>query len=264
MSSSGIYNQNQIIVSSNVKPVSNVSLFGYYVFNRARSNSDGLTTFPANPYDYSGEYGPAATDIHNRVLLGGSLETRWRIRFSPYMMVQSGAPFDITTGRDLYGTALFNARPGIGANAGPGIISTPYGFLDPDPTLGEPILGRNAGRGPGSFTLNLRVSKTFGFGAVKGSKQVREGAPKIDATKMGAPGGLRGLFGASPSERRYTLVVGLSARNITNHNNPGPIIGTITSPLFGRANQIAGGPNGEGFSESASNRRLELQLRFTF
>ena len=130
ISSSGIYNQNQLIVSSNVKPVSSVSLFGYYVFNRARSNSDGLTTFPANPYNYSGEYGPAATDIHNRVLLGGSLETRWRIRLSPYMMVQSGAPFDITTGRDLYGTALFNTRPGISANSGPGIISTPYGFLD--------------------------------------------------------------------------------------------------------------------------------------
>lgn len=40
--------------------------------------------------------------------------------------------------------------------------------------------------------------------------------------------------------------------------------GNITSPLFGQANQIAGSPNGEGFLEIASNRRLELQLRFTF
>ena len=137
-------------------------------------------------------------------------------------------------------------------------------FWISDPTPGEAILGRNAGRGPGSFTLNLRVSKTFGFGAVKSSKQATEGGPKIDATKMSAPGGLRGLFGSSPSERRYSMVIGLSARNITNHNNPGPIIGTITSSLFGRANQIAGAPNAEGFSESASNRRLEVQLRFTF
>lgn len=56
----------------------------------------------------------------------------------------------------------------------------------------------------------------------------------------------------------------MSVRNLLNHNNPGLIIGNITSPLFGRANQIAGGPNGEGFSENASNRRLEMQLRFTF
>jgi len=36
----------------------------------------------------------------------------------------------------------------------------------------------------------------------------------------------------------------------------------MTSPLFGQANQPAG--VGAGFSESANNRRLELQTRFTF
>jgi hypothetical protein len=54
----------------------------------------------------------------------------------------------------------------------------------------------------------------------------------------------------------------MQIRNLTNHNNPGPIIGSITSPLFGQANQPAGA--GGGFSESANNRRLELQMRFTF
>jgi hypothetical protein len=43
----------------------------------------------------------------------------------------------------------------------------------------------------------------------------------------------------------------------------GPIIGNITSPLFGQANQPAGGA-GFIFSEAANNRRLELQMRFTF
>ena len=56
----------------------------------------------------------------------------------------------------------------------------------------------------------------------------------------------------------------MSVRNLLNHTNPGPIVGNITSPLFGSANQIAGAPNGEGFFETASNRRLELQLRLTF
>jgi hypothetical protein len=41
------------------------------------------------------------------------------------------------------------------------------------------------------------------------------------------------------------------------------IIGNITSPLFGQANQPAGS-GGFGFSEAANNRRLELQTRFTF
>jgi hypothetical protein len=56
----------------------------------------------------------------------------------------------------------------------------------------------------------------------------------------------------------------MSARNILNHTNPGPITGDITSPLFGRANQMYGNLNGEGFSENANNRRLEAQFRFTF
>jgi len=56
----------------------------------------------------------------------------------------------------------------------------------------------------------------------------------------------------------------MSARNLLNHTNPGLIIGNIQSSLFGRANQIAGTLNGEGFSENASNRRLELQIKLTF
>jgi hypothetical protein len=55
----------------------------------------------------------------------------------------------------------------------------------------------------------------------------------------------------------------MQIRNLTNHNNPGAIIGNIASPLFGQANQPAGSGNSI-FSESANNRRLELQMRFTF
>jgi hypothetical protein len=56
----------------------------------------------------------------------------------------------------------------------------------------------------------------------------------------------------------------MSIRNLLNHTNPGPIIGNITSPLFGQANQPAGNLGGGGFSEAANNRRLELQTRLSF
>ena len=68
---------------------------------------------------------------------------------------------------------------------------------------------------------------------------------------------------AESANRRYGLTISMQVRNLTNHNNPGPIIGNITSPLFGQANQPAGSGN-RMFSESANNRRLELQTRFTF
>ncbi|HEY7388512.1 MAG TPA: hypothetical protein VH640_08385, partial [Bryobacteraceae bacterium] len=61
MESSGLYNQNQLIVNVNSKINQNVSLFGSYVLNHAMSNTDGLNTSPANPYSMAGEYGPALT-----------------------------------------------------------------------------------------------------------------------------------------------------------------------------------------------------------
>ena len=66
--------------------------------------------------------------------------------------------------------------------------------------------------------------------------------------------------GSKPDPR----VASITIRNLLNHTNPGPIIGNITSPYFGSANQIAGGQNGEGFYETANNRRLESQIKFTF
>ena len=115
-----------------------------------------------------GEYGPSSNDIRNRAFIGGSINTKWNLRFSPFINLNSGPPFDITSGADLYGTSLFNSRPGIATNPNEsGLIQTKYGLLDPNPALGEKILPRNYGRGPGQFTVNLRVSKTFGFGPEK-------------------------------------------------------------------------------------------------
>ena len=268
MESSGIYNQNQLIANVNSRIKQGVSLFGFYVFNHAMSNTDGVGTFPANPYSAAGEYGPASTDVHHRGTLGGSINTRWNVRISPFIVVQSGVPFNITAGSDLYGTTLFNARPGTRSDpTKPGLIQTPYGLLDPNPSPGEQLLRRNAGRGPALFTVNLRLAETFGFGTAHGESGSAQ-RPNIEgsgATAARAVGrGLGSLIGSPTTSHPYNLSFAMSIRNQLNQNNPGPIIGNITSPLFGRANQIAGAPNGEGFYETASNRRLELQTRFTF
>jgi hypothetical protein len=264
MESGGLYNQNQLIVNVNSKLSKNVSLIGSYMLNRALSNSDGVNTFPANQYDLSGEYGPAATDVRNRVSLAGSVNTRWDVRLSPLVILQSGLPFDITTGQDLYGTTLFNARPGIATDPNKaGVVQTPYGLLDTAPNPGEPILPRNYGRGPGLVRVNLRVSKTFGIGPAREGVAAAGSVPRSGAGGVFSPGG---VFSASQVSRRYNLVISMQVENIINHNNPGPIIGNIASPLFGQANQPAGARDlgGGGFSESANNRRLELQVRFNF
>ncbi|MFN7992915.1 MAG: carboxypeptidase regulatory-like domain-containing protein [Bryobacteraceae bacterium] len=259
MESSGLYNQNQLIANVNARLNSNFSMFGYYTYNHARSNTDGVNTFPAVPGTLLGEYGPAATDIRHRAFIGGSINTRWNVRISPFIVVQSGMPYNVTIGRDIYGDTLFTARPGIPTELSkPGLIETPYGLLDPNPSPGEALLPRNFGRGPGMITVNMRLGKTIGFGPV------REGAGGGGGGPMGGGhnSGFHSIFSDTPTSRRYNLTISVSARNLLNHVNPGPVIGQITSPLFGESNQVAGGYG--AFAETANNRRLELQMRFTF
>jgi Carboxypeptidase regulatory-like domain len=267
MESAGLYNQNQLIVNVNSKVNRNVSLMGSYMLNRALSNTDGLGTFPANQYDLSGEYGPAATDVRNRMSLGGSLNTKWDVRLSPFIVLQSGPPFDITVGQDLYGTTVFNARPGIALDPNKeGVIRTPYGLLDSSPTPDERILPRNYGRGPGLVRVNLRVSKTIGIGPAREASSSPAAQGSVPRSGGGGVFSSGGIFSATPVSRRYNLVISMQMENLLNHNNPGPIIGNMMSPLFGQANQPAGARDlgGGGFSESANNRRLELQVRFNF
>ena len=291
MESAGLYNQNQLITNINSRMNRNVSLFGFYTLNYARSNTDNLNTAPAVPYSYVGEYGPAATDVRNRVFVGGSIESRWGIRFSPFVTAQSGPPYNVTTGSDLYGDTLFNSRPGIVNNSQSGVAppcGSPqasggaecmYGnlLLDPDPILngklkpGETLLPRNFGRGPGALSFNARLSKTFGFGAMRegagggGGFGGGDGGGRRGGGPLFGGGGMGGMFGGPTTPHRYNLTLSISARNLLNHNNPGPIIGTITSPLFGEANSVSGGGGyAGGFAETANNRRIELQARFSF
>lgn len=273
MESAGLYNQNQVIVNVNSKVNRDISLTVSYMYNRAMSNTDGLGTLPANPYSMAGEYGPAATDIHHRFMMGGTITAKWGIRFNPLLTANTGPPFDITAGQDIYGDGLFNGRPGIATNpAKPGVVLTKYGLLDPNPIVGGRLLSRNFGRGPGQIMLNMRVGRTFAFGPSRESGAAFSGG---GGGPGGGGGGGRGAptspfsmgggqsGSAGPVNRRYGFTISMQIRNLTNHNNPGPIIGNITSPLFGMANQPAGSGNGV-FSESANNRRLELQTRFTF
>jgi hypothetical protein len=293
MESSGIYNQNQIVTNVNARVNSKISLNGFYMFGHSNSNADGIGSFPANQYNLAGEYGPASGDVHHRGFIGGSITTKWDIRLAPFIQLNSGGPFDITTGTDLYGTQLYNSRPGIATDPNaPGVIQTAYGLLDPNPKPGEAILPRHFGRSPGSITVNLRLARTFGFGPAReragnadfaggggdrgpggGDHGPGGGGPRGGGGDHGggarggggmAMGGMRGGMGGGggSTNRRYNLTLSVQARNLLNHVNPGPIYGNITSPLFGTFNSLAGGFG--AFAENGNNRRLEMQLRFAF
>jgi len=287
LESSGIFNQNQLITNVRSQINSKISLNGFYMYSHANSNTDGgsggVATLPANPYSMAGEYGPSSLDVHQRVFLGGSIATKWDFRLSPFVVINSGAPFNITTGTDPFGTTFYTARPDLvtdpstfASNAPDATTKmTKYGLLDinpgPTPLPGEEVLPRNYGRSPGSVTINLRLSKTFGFGPARegsfNSGGVGGGGHTPGAhggPGGGGPMGMGGMFGGGGSDtgKRYNLTFSVNARNLLNHVNPGPINGNVTSPLFGESNSLAGGFG--AFSQNGNNRRLEFQVRFAF
>ena len=282
MESSGLYNQWQLINNVRSQVNSRISLNGFVMYGHAYSNTDGVNTLPANPYSMAGEYGPSNLDVRWRGLIAGSILTKFNVQLSPFITLNSGAPFNILAGTDPYGTTLLTtARPGIAADPSiPGVIQTPYGLLDPNPKPGEQILSRDFGRSPGNIMVNMRVSRTWGFGASReasnrpggggrgggfggpGGRGPGPGGRGPGGGFGGIGGGPRGFGGGAQTTRRYNLTASIQARNLLNHVNPGPINGIVTSPLFGESNTLAGGFG--AFAESGNNRRIEMQLRFTF
>ncbi|HEX8130104.1 MAG TPA: carboxypeptidase regulatory-like domain-containing protein [Pyrinomonadaceae bacterium] len=176
--SSGILNQNQLIINANTRFNPNFSIFSNYTFGKANSDTDGAGTFPANNYDLSAEYGRSALDIRHRFFLGGSISAPWGIRLNPLIFASTGAPFNITTGRDNNGDTQFNDRPAFAtaATLPANLKTTPFGDFDLNPAPGAEIIPRNFGRSPGQFTVNMRINKSFGFGEMPGAASRRQTA----------------------------------------------------------------------------------------
>jgi hypothetical protein len=267
--SAGLYNQNQLIGNFNVRG-SKVSLFGFYTLSYVDSNTAGGGSFPMNQYDLEEDYGRAAYDVRNRLFVGGSWNMPRGFQLFPFIVVNSAPPFNITTGQDLNGDTIYNERPSFAASPSePNAVSTKWGVFDTVPVNGEKIIPIDYGTGFGQFTTNLRLSKTFSFGKeVQGGSFGGGGGPGGGGRGRGlGPGGLSsmgsggGMFGRpTVPNRRFNLTFSVSARNIFNTVNYASPVGVLSSSYFGRAESLTGG----FFSSSAANRRIDLQVRFSF
>ena len=56
----------------------------------------------------------------------------------------------------------------------------------------------------------------------------------------------------------------MSVSNLFNRANEGTPVGNLSSPLFGQSLTTAGRFGARDGGQSAGNRRVELQMRFTF
>jgi hypothetical protein len=270
--SEGVFKQRQLIINSSVRMGTKLSLFGYYTLNYANSDASGAGTFPSTRNNISLDYGRAAFDVRHRVFFGGTMGLPYNFRLSPFLVAQSGVPFNITTGQDLNGDSIYNDRPSFASSQSlpVNVVPTKYGSFDLVPQPGESIVPINSLTGAGRFSLNLRLSKSFGFGQKKEATNTGPGGPGAGGTFGRGPGGpggggprgggRGGGMDAAANNSRYNLTFSVSARNVFNNVNLATPIGNLTSPLFGQANGLAGGP----YSSSTANRRIDLQVSFNF
>jgi Carboxypeptidase regulatory-like domain len=276
--SEAVFRQNQLIVNTNWRMSTKVQLGGYYVLNYANSDTSGVSSFPSNSYNISSDYGRASFDFRNRLFIISTFGLPYNFRLSPFIIASSGTPFNITTTNDLNNDSIFNDRPGLVSNATcptttntppSTIFCTPLGTFNAQPTAGARITPINFAEGPAHAAVNLRLTKTFGFGpsTKKPTGPGQGGGP-------GGPGGPGGgghshgpLFGgggpmsmSSNTDRRYNLTFGASARNLFNKVNLGNPSGILGSRFFDTPNGLQGG----AFSNSSSNRRIDLLATFSF
>ncbi len=175
-----------------------------YSWSKSETNSTGAFSIPANGDNLGSEWGPSAGDVRHR--FGASLNS------SPFrdvsmginLRVQSGLPYDITTGRDNNADGVYNDRPdGV---------------------------SRNAARGDWQFDLGGRMSYAIGFG----TRKPQGGGTAIAITMGGGGGGLSPGFGGGAADKRYRVEFYVSAQNLLNRVNYTAYSFVQSSPFYGQ------------------------------
>jgi hypothetical protein len=294
---SGIFKQSQYITNVNTRFNRRFSLNGYYVLGFAHTNAQGL---PMNQYNDNADWGRASYDKRHSGYIGGTINLPWGVNAAPFITMASGGPFNITTGGYFAGDGIANLRPAFATAPGPNskVITTKYGVFDLNPTTGEAYIPYNYGQGPGNFSANIRLSRTWGWGEkVAPNPNGRGGGPDgggpggpaggrgggFGVASGGGGGGGRGGGGGGPrggggapgggggrgggaSGKKYSLTASINARDFINHVNLGNPTGLVTSPFFGQSTALAGGGGGGfgGGGSAAGVRRIEFSLRLSF
>ena len=145
---------------------------------------------------------------------------------------------------------------------------------------GSPIAPINDCTGPGLFTFNFRLTKTWGFGASRnaqtasaagqGGQGGQSGGQHSSRGGGGGGGGLAaaavgggGMFGGgggSSTGKRYNFALGFQVQNLFNNKDLATPNGTLLGQNFGEQTQLAGGP----YTTNAAVRRISLQASFNF
>jgi hypothetical protein len=207
--SSGSVKGRVLFVGVNQSANKRFKIFSGYLYFNFLTDSDTAFLSPQSSYDLRGEWAAPVWQNRHRMFLTATINLPWQSRAAFSLNAASGAPYNITTGRDNNGDGAFNDRPSVIATTRSQAVLTPFGALDPGAVNGN--LRRNAGTNPANATLDLNLSRTFAFGK-----------------------------SSSAGERPFKLAAQARASNLLNRANLMGVGGVLASPFFGRAN--AAGP----------------------
>jgi hypothetical protein len=274
--SEAIFKQNQLIVNVNARFTPKFNLSGFYNLTAVHSN----TGTASNSYNLIQDYRRAGFASRNMVFLMGNYTGPFNITFNPFLIAQSGRPYNFVTSNDLTGDNFFNDRPSIVSasnctSSSTQYVQTAYGCFNTIPQSGETIISGNMGNGPAAVAVNLRISRAFGIGpklesAASSNNSNGPGGGPGGPPPGGGPGGGghggggfggHGMMGGIASTgHKYSLNFSLQALNLFNDINRGQPIGTVNSLNFGQSKSLAQGI----FSSGSAARRVFFQAAFSF
>ena len=221
-------------------------LFGFTLLNYARSTGDGSGTVPRESVNIAADYGRSAADSASHVSAPGCSVTREISASALRHRALLRSSFNIVTGEDSNGDSIFNDRPAFAPNANCAdtndFACTAYGNFLLHPGPGTPVIPRNYGTGPEYFAINIRLSRTWGFGE-----------PDADADTSTIPAQKRGFWG-DRLRGGATMSLSGEARNLLNNVDPSTPINVLDSSRFGQSTGLAGGYGPGG--ATANNRRV--------
>jgi hypothetical protein len=255
-SSEGESNGRIFFSNFNLNPTRRLFIWGFYVAEHNFSDANSASSFPSNSYNIKQDYGREDLTARQEFYGGFAWSLPYGLSLQPFVTARGGRPFNITTGTDLNGDTIYNDRPAFATDlTRPSVVRTAYGNFDTDPLPTQTIIPYNYARRAGLLWVDLQAGESFHIGPrPKLAANASHSAPASPAAQGRAAGP------APRADRPWTLDFKIEAENLFNHVNPGPPVGILSSPFFGRSISLS-----SGFSSlTAANRVLMLHSTFTF
>ena len=258
-----VFKQNQLITSVNAKVGKNLNLMGFYTAGWANSNG-GAGSNASNAYNLDQDYGRAGFVSRNMLFFMANYSAPWGIRVNPFMIAQSGRPFNITLPTDSENN-FYNQRPALAASAecasgSAQYVQTSFGCFNTQSGSSDALIPVNIGHGPAAVAVNLRISRAVGIGpklASANNNQNAGGPPPggggpppgggggggggrgggppggglgpggLGGGPGGGRGGPGGMFGSTGTGHKYSLNFSVQALNLFNDIDYGQPNGTV-------------------------------------